>query len=75
MQYKKLKRGFYINKMDYTHQLKHYPDILNADQAVEILAISKKTLYKAISNKSLPAVKIRREYRIVKTQLMKLLVS
>lgn len=55
--------------------LKYYPDILTAKQAAEILGISQKTLYKAIRNKELHAVKIGREYRIVKSKLMQLLVS
>ena len=43
--------------MNYTQKLKHYPDVLSADQAAEILDVSKKTLYKAIKNKELHAAK------------------
>ena len=45
-----------MNMMNYTQKLKHYPDVLSADQAAEILDVSKKTLYKAIKNKELHAV-------------------
>ena len=58
-----------------SQKLKHYPDVLSADQAAEILDISKKTLYKAIKNKTLHAVKIGREYKIVKSKLIEMLVS
>ena len=61
--------------MNYTQKLKHYPDVLSSDQVAEILDISKKTLYKAIKNKELHAVKIGREYRIVKSKLIEMLVS
>ena len=61
--------------MNYSQRLKHYPDVLSADQAAEILDISKKTLYKAIKNKTLHAVKIGREYKIVKSKLIEMLVS
>ena len=61
--------------MNYTQKLKHYPDVLSTEQAAEILDVSKKTLYKAIKNKELHAVKIGREYRIVKSKLIEMLVS
>lgn len=61
--------------MNYSQKLKHYPDVLTAEQAAEILDISKKTLYKAIKNKELHAVKIGREYRIVKAKIIEMLVA
>ena len=64
-----------MNVLNYTHKLKHYPDVLTSDQAAEILNVSKKTLYMAIKNKELHAVKIGREYRIVKSKLVEMLVS
>ena len=63
-----------MNMMNYTQKLKHYPDVLSADQADEILDVSKKTLYKAIKNKELHAVKVGREYRIVKSKLIEMLI-
>ena len=63
-----------MNMMNYTQNLKHYPDVLSADQAAEILDVSKKTLYKAIKNKELHAVKVGREYRIVKSKLIEMLI-
>lgn len=64
-----------MNTTNYMQKLKHYPDVLSAQQAAKILDVSKKTLYKAIKNKELHAVKIGREYRIVKSKLIELLVS
>lgn len=63
-----------MNMMNYTQKLKHYPDVLSADQVAEILDVSKKTLYKAIKNKELHAVKVGREYRIVKSKLIEMLI-
>ena len=64
-----------MNVLNYTQKLKHYHDVLTSDQAAEILNVSKKTLYMAIKNKELHAVKIGREYRIVKAKLVEMLVS
>ena len=64
-----------MNVLNYTQKLKHYPDVLTTAQAAEILNVSKKTLYMAIKNKELHAVKIGREYRIVKAKLVEMLVS
>ena len=64
-----------MNVLNYTQKLKRYPDVLTTDQAAEILNVSKKTLYMAIKNKELHAVKIGREYRIVKAKLVEMLVS
>ena len=64
-----------MNVLNYTQKLKYYPDVLTSDQAAEILNVSKKTLYMAIKNKELHAVKIGREYRIVKAKLVEMLVS
>lgn len=63
-----------MNMTNYTQKLKYYPDVLSADQAAEILDVSKKTLYKAIKNKELHAVKVGREYRIVKSKLIEMLI-
>ena len=64
-----------MNVLNYTQKLKLYADVLTSDQAAEILNVSKKTLYMAIKNKELHAVKIGREYRIVKAKLVEMLVS
>lgn len=64
-----------MNALNYTQKLKNYPDVLTADQAAEILNVSKKTLYIAIKNKEMHAVKIGRAYRIVKSKLIEMLVS
>ena len=63
-----------MNMMNYSQKLKHYPDVLSADQAAEILDVSKKTIYKAIKSKDIHAVKVGREYKIVKSKLIEMLV-
>ena len=57
-----------------TRKFKQYSDVLSADQAAEILDVSKKTIYKAIKSKDIHAVKVGREYKIVKSKLIEMLV-
>lgn len=57
-----------------TRKFKQYPDVLSADQAAEILDVSKKAIYNAIKSKDIHAVKVGREYKIVKSKLIEMLV-
>ena len=57
-----------------TRKFKQYPDVLSSDQAAEILDVSKKIIYKAIKSKDIHAVKVDREYKIVKSKLIEMLV-
>lgn len=50
---------------------KEYPDVLNVKQVGNLLGVSTKTVYKLIKADLLPCLKIGREFRIVKVNLMK----
>lgn len=57
-------------KKEHEKELRCYPAALNAAEVAEILRVSTKTVYKLIKEKSLPAVKVGRENRIAKSQLI-----
>lgn len=59
-----------MTKMEYAKSLSDYPTALTAAETAEILRISIKTVYKLIKDKNLPAVKVGRENRIAKNQLI-----
>ncbi len=59
-----------MTKVEYTKSLSDYPAALTAAETAEILRVSIKTVYKLIKDKNLPAVKVGRENRIAKNQLI-----
>ena len=59
-----------MTKKEHEKELRCYPAALTAAEAAEILRVSTKTVYKLITEKSLPAVKVGRENRIAKSQLI-----
>ena len=59
-----------MTKKEYEKSLCKYPAALTAAEVAEILRVSTKTVYKLIKEKSLPAVKVGRENRIAKSQLI-----
>jgi excisionase family DNA binding protein len=62
-----------MTKKEYEKSLCHYPSALTATEAAEILRVSIKTIYKLIKEKALPAVKVGRENRIAKGELIRYL--
>ena len=59
-----------MKKKEHEKELRCYPAALTAAEVAEILRVSTKTVYKLIKEKSLPAVKVGRENRIAKSQLI-----
>ena len=59
-----------MTKKEHEKELRCYPAALSAAEVAEILRVSTKTVYKLIKEKSLPAVKVGRENRIAKSQLI-----
>lgn len=47
-----------------------YPDILSVSQLMELLQIGKVLAYKLIVNKKIKALKIGREYKIIKQSVI-----
>nr|WP_308628610.1 helix-turn-helix domain-containing protein [uncultured Eisenbergiella sp.] len=50
---------------------KSYPDVLNAEQVAEMLGICTKTVYKLVKRGDLPALKVGRQYRVAKVNVIK----
>lgn len=55
----------------YRIMLKNYPDILDVKQVSEILGVCSKTVYKLVADGSLPMLKVGRQYRITKVNVLK----
>ena len=64
-----------MTKKEHERELRCYPAALTAAEVAEILRVSMKTVYKLIKEKSLPAVKVGRENRIAKSQLIDYLLQ
>jgi len=50
---------------------KEYPDVLDVKQVSNLLGICDKTVYKLIAEGSLPALRVGRQHRITKVNVMK----
>ena len=50
---------------------KEYPDILDVKQVSALLGVSTKTVYRLLRNGSLDSLKVGREFRIPKVNVMK----
>ena len=59
-----------MTKKEREKELRCYPAALTAAEVAEILRVRTKTVYKLIKEKTLPAVKVGRENRIAKSQLI-----
>lgn len=63
-----------VNSQDvYRLVFKDYPDILDTKQVGDLLDVSSKTVYKLLKEGSLSSIKVGREYRIPKYEVMKYL--
>ena len=59
-----------MTKLELSKQFKDYPDVLDVDQAGELLGVSRKQVYKLIGKKIIPSVRIGRSHRIAKSNLI-----
>jgi excisionase family DNA binding protein len=55
----------------YQTVFKEYSDVMDVKQVSVLLGVSTKTIYKLIGNKSLLALKVGREFRIPKVNVMR----
>ena len=53
--------------------IKDYPDVMDVTQVSEILGVSTKTVYKVIREGALSSLKVGREFRILKVNLIRYL--
>ncbi len=63
------------NKIYYETMFKEYPDVVNTNQAVEMLHTSKKNLYRLIKSHRLSGLKIGAGYKIPKVLIIDFLLS
>lgn len=59
-----------MTKKEYAKSLHSYPEALTVKEAAEILRVCTKTIYKIINSGELPAVKVGREMRIAKSNII-----
>ncbi len=59
-----------MTKRQVQKELRAYPDALTVKEVAEILRVSTKTVYKLIKENEIPAVKVGREQRVAKAQLI-----
>jgi len=52
-----------------------YPDVLSVDELSSLLEVGKKTTYKLLQDKKIEHLKIGREYRIPKINVLSYLLS
>ena len=50
---------------------KEYPDVLNAKQVSQLLGVSTKTVYRLLHEGTLDCLKVGREYRVSKINVMR----
>ena len=55
----------------YKAVFKDYPDVLDVKQVSELLGVSTKTVYRLLHDGALESLKIGREFRIPKVNVMK----
>ncbi|MDE6579200.1 MAG: helix-turn-helix domain-containing protein [Ruminiclostridium sp.] len=59
-----------MTKKEYAKSFHSYPEALTVKETAEILRVCTKTIYKIINSGELPAVKIGREMRIAKSNII-----
>lgn len=59
-----------MTKKEYAKSLHSYSEALTVKEAAEILRVCTKTIYKIINSGELPAVKVGREMRIAKSNII-----
>ena len=63
------------NKKENQELFTNYPDILSVAQLMEILQIGKVLAYKLIESKKIQAIKIGREYKVLKNSVLNLIYN
>jgi len=59
------------NREIYRVVFKDYPDVLTVKQVSQLLGVSTKTVYRILRNGALSSLKIGREFRVPKVNVMK----
>jgi len=65
-----------MKRNEYAKMLKSYPELIRIEQLCEVLGgISTKTGYKLLKEKKIASLKVGREYRITKSNLIDYLMK
>lgn len=59
-----------MNKKEYSKMLSSYPSAMKSAEVAEVLRVSTKTVYKLVRENRIPSVKVGREIRIAKSELI-----
>ena len=62
-----------ISNHTYKLLFKEYPDILDVDQMSQLLTVSKKTVYRLLRTGAISSIKVGREYKIPKLNIIRYL--
>ena len=62
-------------KQYYQMMFQEYPDLMNADDLIKLLKVSKKTAYMLLKENKIKHIKTGREYRIPKVFVIEYLIS
>ena len=62
-----------VIRQTYRLVFKEYPDILDVEQMSQLLKISKKTAYRLLRTESINSIKVGREYKIPKLNIIRYL--
>ena len=62
-----------VIRQTYRLVFKEYPDILDVEQMSQLLKISKKTAYRLLRTGSISSIKVGREYKIPKLNIIRYL--
>lgn len=62
-------------KRAYQTMLRRLPDVINVEQLMEVLCISKKTCYNLLQSGEIEAIRVGRSYRIPKIKVFKYLLG
>jgi len=59
-----------MTKKELTKQFRDYPDVLTVNQASELLGVSTKQVYKLLKQEDIQSIRIGREHKIAKVNLI-----
>lgn len=64
------------SRSTYAKMFKGYPDVLSAEQLCEVLGgISRRTVYKLLQENKIDSIKVGREYRVAKINVIDFLMK
>jgi excisionase family DNA binding protein len=59
-----------MTKQELSKRFKNYPDVLTVSEVSELLGVSTKLVYKLLKERAFPSIRIGREHKIAKINLI-----